>query len=188
MNTISAVFRFSRSSGFPTSTSTLPATEAFDSSRLLCFRSARLSCFGIAWRLGCWRKTPWFFRLGSFSLIFLDGPWESTLLWHHLWSEVEVLPPISDLLIDLSVVYIICDAPRLTPFSTLTRKGFMYNSYILALTCVMSDLDLVFFAHVNIYLVVGISDFSFFCHRRLARNIFTSLYFQSFIEPFEPLY
>lgn len=40
----------------------------------------------------------------------------------------------------------------LTPFSTLTRKGFMYNSYILALTCVMSDLDS--FTAIHTYLVV----------------------------------
>lgn len=67
----------------------------------------------------------------------------------------------------------------LTPFSTLTRKGFMYNSYILALTCVMSDLDssAYYFAYVSRCGWNLPNFFLFFCHRRLPRNIFTlSLY------------
>ena len=75
----------------------------------------------------------------------------------------------------------------LTPFSTLTRKGFMYNSYIFALTCVMSGLDSFTVYSSHIYIVpisIGYlhSTFSLFCHRRLARNIFTlSLYLRTLL-------
>jgi hypothetical protein len=74
---------------------------------------------------------------------------------------MEIIPP-SLIPIDLSVcVYHLRCASPLTPFSTLPRKGYMYNSHILAFTSVMFNLDLYLGCQVNVCtLVISLQDSS----------------------------
>lgn len=92
---------------------------------------------------GLLEKDALIFYIGVFLSDILRWP-PNPLLGHRLRSEVEVLRylhlPPSHRPFGLCISSVMRRVP-LTPFSTLTRKGFMYNSYILALTCVMSDLD-----------------------------------------------